>query len=95
MRIQGFTESEVPWQEAGISAHQIGAMLGNSVSVPVIGAVLANAMLAGGLTLKCHKFLAFYDPGNDDVGPWPKLLRLQPRLLRPSQPRLLRPSLLP
>ena len=69
MRIQGFTESEVPWQEAGISAHQIGAMLGNSVSVPVIGAVLANAMFAGGLTRKCYKLPAFYDPGKVDQ--WP------------------------
>ena len=66
MRIQGFTESEVPWQEAGISANQLGAMLGNSVSVPVIGAVLAKAMFAGGLTRKCYKFPALYDPGNVD-----------------------------
>ena len=72
MRIQGFTESEVPWQAAGISANQIGAMLGNSVSVPVIGAVLAKAMFAGGLTPNCCKFPAFNDPGNVDqptVGP--------------------------
>ena len=59
MRIQGFAESEVPWQEAGISAKQVGAMPGNSVNIPVIVAVLAKAVLAGGLTRKCYKCPAF------------------------------------
>ena len=47
---------EVPWEAAGVTEHQIGAMLGNSVAVPVIGAVVAEALYAGGLTAQRHAF---------------------------------------
>ena len=50
VRLQGFKMTEVPWEAAGLSEAQIGGMLGNSVSVPVIGPVIAEAMYAAGLT---------------------------------------------
>ena len=43
---------QVPWEAAGVTEHQIGAMLGNSVSVPVIGAAAAEALYAGGLAAR-------------------------------------------
>ena len=55
-RLQGFLAREVPWEAAGVTERQIGAMLGNSVAVPVIGAVVAEALYAGGLTSHRHAF---------------------------------------
>ena len=55
-RLQGFLVREVPWEAASVTEHQIGAMLGNSVAVPVIGAVVAEALYAGGLTSQRHAF---------------------------------------
>ena len=57
-RLQGFLAREVPWEAAGVTERQIGAMLGNSVAVPVIGAVVAEALYAGGLTSQRHAFRA-------------------------------------
>ena len=50
VKIMGFFPEEVPWEASGLSQRQIGAMLGNSVAVPVISAVLAEALYAAGLT---------------------------------------------
>jgi DNA-cytosine methyltransferase len=51
LKIQGFTgEDEVPWKDAGISAHKLGELLGNAVPVPMIGHVLSEAMYSAGVT---------------------------------------------
>ena len=52
VKIMGFFPKEVPWEASGLSKGQLGAMLGNSVAVPVISAVLAEALYAAGLTAK-------------------------------------------
>ena len=50
LKLQGFKETEVPWQKADVTASQLGAMLGNAVPVPVMGHVLSAAMLSAGIT---------------------------------------------
>ena len=48
--IQGFDAQEyASWAEAGVSKSQMGQMLGNTMSLPVIAGVLAEALWASGL----------------------------------------------
>ena len=47
--IQGFTASDYPWEEAGVTKAQMGQMLGNTMSLPVVGKVLAEALWSAGL----------------------------------------------
>ena len=52
LRLQGFKPSEVPWREAKLSACQLGAMLGNGISLPVAAVVLRELLLAANLISK-------------------------------------------
>lgn len=52
MKLQGYIETDIPWETAGLTKRQIGQMLGNSVSVPVVGAILSDAMYSAGVTSK-------------------------------------------
>jgi len=47
--IQGFKASDYDWQAAGVTKAQMGMMLGNTMSLPVVGQVLAEALWAAGL----------------------------------------------
>ena len=49
LKLQGFKASDVPWQAAGVSESQIGGMIGNSVAVPVMEAVLSAALQQAGI----------------------------------------------
>lgn len=49
-RVQGFNPADYQWREAGVTERQMGMMLGNSMSLPVVGHVLAEALWAAGLT---------------------------------------------
>lgn len=59
IKIQGFQDNEVPWVDAGMSAPKIGMILGNSVPVPMIGAVLSEAMYSAGITVEKVPFPKF------------------------------------
>ena len=50
MRVSGLQDDELGWKSAGVTEKQVGGMLGNSVPVPLMAAVLRQAMIAGGLT---------------------------------------------
>ena len=50
LAIQGIRSHEIDWKGAGVTRHQVGMMIGNAVSVPVIGHVLSEGMFAAGLT---------------------------------------------
>ncbi|CAE8704276.1 unnamed protein product [Polarella glacialis] len=56
LKLQGINDGEVPWEEAGLTKCQVGMMVGNSMSVPVIGMVLAEALYAAGLTTSKSAF---------------------------------------
>ena len=56
MKLQGIDDGEVPWAAAGLTKRQVGMMVGNSMSVPVIGMVLAEALYAAGLTTRKSAF---------------------------------------
>lgn len=49
LKLQGFKASDVPWQAAGVTEAQIGGMIGNSVAVPVLEAILSAAFRQGGI----------------------------------------------
>jgi site-specific DNA-cytosine methylase len=49
LKLQGFTEEDVPWQAVGITKRQLGQLVGNAVSVNTIGCVLEEALWSGGL----------------------------------------------
>ena len=50
MKLQGYKETDIPWKDAGLTKRQVGQMLGNSVSVPLVGAILSSAMYSAGVT---------------------------------------------
>ena len=52
LRLQGFEPKDVDWTGAGVTAAQLGGMLGNAVTVQTVGHLLAAAMHASGLTKK-------------------------------------------
>ncbi len=56
LKLQGFMESEVPWQSAGVSPVQLGRMLGNAVTVPVMGSIISAAMHSAGITRTAANF---------------------------------------
>jgi hypothetical protein len=56
MKLQGIDDGEVPWAAAGLTKRQVGMMVGNSMRVPVIGMVLAEALYAAGLTTRKSAF---------------------------------------
>ena len=49
LRLQGFDDGDIPWAQAGISSSQLGAMLGDAVSLNVIGPVIAEALYSAGV----------------------------------------------
>ena len=59
LKIQGFTDHELPWEESGISKHKFGELLGNAVPVPMIGHVLAEALYSAGVTADKVEFPKF------------------------------------
>lgn len=73
MAIMGFVENELPWEEAGLTARQLGQLLGNAVAVPVIGHVLSAAMFSGGVTAAKVPFPFVKMDGEDKIfwdGDW-------------------------
>jgi DNA (cytosine-5)-methyltransferase 1 len=51
-KLQGFDPNAIPWQAAKITRRQAGQLVGNSVCLPVMGMILAEALYAAGLTAK-------------------------------------------
>jgi len=51
-KLQGFDSNAIPWQAAKITRRQAGQLVGNSVCLPVMGMILAEALYAAGLTTK-------------------------------------------
>lgn len=49
LKLQGFKDSDVPWQAAGLTQSQIGGMIGNSVAVPMLVAILSAALRQAGI----------------------------------------------
>ena len=49
IKLQGFTNADVPWEDVGITRRQVGQLLGNAVTVDTIGCVLAEALWSSGL----------------------------------------------
>ena len=49
LKLQGFKDEDVPWEEARLTPKQVGAMLGNAVPVPMIGEVMSHAMYSAGV----------------------------------------------
>ena len=54
MRLQGFEAKDIPAEDLGLSARQVGQMVGNAVSVHTMGFILAEALSSAGLTKKKH-----------------------------------------
>ena len=56
MKIQGFEDGEIRWEEAGLSAREVGKLLGNAVAVPVLGCILQEALYCAGIVDKKPTF---------------------------------------
>ena len=56
MKIQGFAEGDIPWAQAGLTSPQVAAMLGDAVSINVLGPVIAEALYSSGLVKDKPKF---------------------------------------
>ena len=56
MRLQGLHAEDIPAEELGLSARQVGQMVGNAVPVNTMGCILAEALSSAGLTKKKHTF---------------------------------------
>lgn len=49
MKIQGFADGDIPWEQAGLTACQVSAMLGDAVSINVLAPVIAAVLYSSGL----------------------------------------------
>ena len=56
MRLQGFRDEDIPMKELGLSARQVGCMVGNAVSVNTMGCLLSEALYSAGLTSEKIEF---------------------------------------
>ena len=56
MQIQGFQPDSIKWKNAKVTERQMGQMLGNAMTLPVIGHILAKALNASGLVAKPVEF---------------------------------------
>ena len=48
-RLQGYNPADFPWDAAGVTEHQMGAMIGNAMSLTVAAPVIAEGLWAAGL----------------------------------------------
>ena len=49
-------EGDIPWAQAGLTSPQVAAMLGDAVSINVLGPVIAEALYSSGLVKDKPKF---------------------------------------
>ena len=61
-KCQGFNADAYKYREANVSKRQMGVMLGNTMTLPVVGAVLEKALVAAGLVARDKPKPIFISP---------------------------------
>ena len=61
-KCQGFTPDAYKYREADVSERQMGLMFGNTMTLPVVGAVLEKALVAAGLVARDKPNPIFVSP---------------------------------
>lgn len=66
MKIQGFEEGDIPWAQAGLAPREVKAMLGDAVSINVLGPVIAEVLYSSGLVKEKPKLAGDCEFYTDD-----------------------------